>query len=63
MDDFQFSIACLQAHKGKWPIVCEETGLDYSWLCKFAQGDIPNASYKRVKKLADYFRTKSAPHV
>lgn len=29
----------LIAFKGRYPEVCERSGLDYSWLSKFARGD------------------------
>lgn len=31
--------ARLIAFKGRYPEVCERSGLDYSWLSKFARGD------------------------
>ena len=46
----------LNACKGTWPKVCEDTGLDYSWLTKFAQGKIPNPGYAKVSVLHDHFR-------
>lgn len=35
--------------------VAEASGLDYSWLGKFARGVIPGASYKKVDQLATYY--------
>lgn len=45
----------LNACKGTWPKVCEDTGLDYSWLTKFAQGKIPNPGYTKVSVLSKHF--------
>ena len=33
------------------------TGISYSWLQKFSQGAFPNASYVKLKTLADLFAT------
>lgn len=44
----------LQAAKGQWPKICEETGLDYSWLTKFAQGQIKNPSARKIEQLATH---------
>jgi len=35
--------------------VAKESGLDYSWLGKFARGVIPGASYEKVYRLASYY--------
>ena len=45
----------LNAAKGQWPTICEATGLNYSWLTKFARNEIPNPGWNRVKALAEYF--------
>ncbi len=50
----------LEARRGTWPRVCEETGLDYSWLTKFAQGKIPNPGYKHIETLRQYFEKAAA---
>jgi hypothetical protein len=31
--------ARLVAFKGRYPEICEQSGLDYSWLSKFASGE------------------------
>lgn len=46
----------LSHRKGDWPKICEATGLDYSWLSKFASGKIPSPGYQRVEQLAHYFK-------
>ena len=55
MDTIQIIKDRLEGSKGTWPVVCEKTGLDYSWLTKFAQGKIPNPGYAKVFALAEYF--------
>lgn len=45
----------LNSFRGAWPTVCSETGLDYSWLTKFAQGKIPNPGFIKIQALNDYF--------
>lgn len=40
------------------PTVATESGLDYSWLSKFARGKIPGASYEKVHELATYYRNR-----
>jgi len=42
----------LNARKGQWPAICERTGLDYSWLQKFAQGRIKNPGYGKIDSLS-----------
>lgn len=49
----------LKESKGSWRVVCEKTGLDYSWLTKLAQGRIPNPSVHKIQALADYFQKTS----
>lgn len=46
----------LKESKGNWRVVCENTGLDYSWLTKLAQGRIPNPSVHKIQTLHDYFK-------
>ncbi len=58
LDDFEFALREAKAASSKRLLtqVGTDTGLDYSWLVKFANGKIPGASYIKVKKLADHFR-------
>lgn len=46
--------AALQARRGTWAQVCEDTGLNYWWLMKFAQGRISNPGYDKVQRLQAY---------
>ena len=41
-------VSLLNQHKGKWARVCRETGLDYSWITKLAQGRIRDPGYKKI---------------
>lgn len=34
--------------------IADETNLKYSWLCKFAAGDITNPTFKNLQALHDY---------
>lgn len=43
------------ARRRELPAVASGSGVDYSWLGKFARGQIPGASYKLVSQLADYY--------
>lgn len=45
----------LQAVKGSWRAVAEDTGVSYSWLCKFAQGHISNPGARRIERILWYF--------
>ena len=47
-------LAGLQERKGDWPSIVEQTGLEYSWLTKLAQGKISDPGVKKIQKLADY---------
>lgn len=51
----------LEARKGQWPAISKAMAPDawesyYSWLCKFAQGRIPDPSVNKIQALADHFR-------
>lgn len=46
----------LQTKKGSWPTIAEKTGLDYSWLTKFAQGKIKDPGIQKIQRLADFFK-------
>lgn len=61
-DLYQYSIDQLAANQGCWPEIAKECEVSYSWLCKFAAKKIPDASYNRVKRLAENleYRAKRA---
>lgn len=56
-NDIKFSRDQLYENVGRWPQICQETGLDYSWLTKFAQGKIADPGYSKIMTLAKYFRS------
>lgn len=60
--EFALERARASAQRRELPTVARESGLDYSWLSKFARGAIPGASYAMVDKLATFYmaREKSA---
>lgn len=49
------------AARRELPKVAEASGLDYSWLSKFARGAIPGASYEKVDRLARYYMDLPPP--
>jgi hypothetical protein len=59
--EFALERARESADKRELPVVAKESGLDYSWLSKFALGRIPGASYQKVAQLADYYMKRSPP--
>lgn len=50
----------LEARKGDWRAISEESGVPYSTLCKVAQGWIPNPSVHTVQTLYDYLTEERA---
>lgn len=44
----------LQARRGDWPTICEQTGLSYWWLTKFAQGRIREPGLSKIERLQAY---------
>lgn len=55
MDTITFIQKALETNRGNWPQICAATGIDYSWLTKFAQGKIPNPGYKMIDALGRHF--------
>lgn len=53
-DLFQFAVERLAETKGSWPETASTCGVSYSWLVKFAKGEIPDASYRKVHRIAMY---------
>ena len=52
----KYSIQQLDSHQGNWPEIAKTCDVSYSWLCKLAGGRIPDPSYYRVNRLADYLK-------
>ncbi|CAB3660248.1 hypothetical protein LMG26696_03332 [Achromobacter pulmonis] len=42
----------LLARKGSWPAICEEAGVSYSWLTKYAQGKITNPGSRQLEAVS-----------
>ena len=55
-DLYQFSINQLALNKGRWPEIARDCKVSYSWLCKFANNEIPNASYVKVTRIAEHLQ-------
>lgn len=47
--------AALIKRRGKYREIAKITGFSYCWIHKFSKGAFPNASYSRLKKLAELF--------
>jgi hypothetical protein len=45
----------LVKRNGRFTEISRLTGISYSWLQKFSVGKFPNASYVKLKTLADLF--------
>lgn len=54
---YEYALARTRESAGRRELVkvADESGLDYSWLCKFTRGTIPGASYEKVDQLARYY--------
>lgn len=52
----EFVIERLQAMKGRWPTIAEESGVPLRTMEKIARREIPNPGVKTVEQLARYFR-------
>ena len=44
----------LNAQKGKFRKISEETGLDYDWLHQVARGVIKNPGFEKIQTLKTY---------
>lgn len=51
----------LSLRRGRWPSICRDTGLDYDWLTKLAQGRIADPGVRKIQRLADYFVANPKP--
>lgn len=52
--------ARLSRVKGDWPVIAQKSGLSYSWVCKFAVGQISNPGYETLRKLSSALGEKPA---
>jgi predicted transcriptional regulator len=55
-NDLEFVKTRLAARKRPLTAIARGAGVGNSWLRMFAKGVIPDPSYTRVKRLADYLR-------
>ena len=49
----QSVLRLLDARRGDWQAVAEQSGVSYSWLSKFANGHINNPGFGTLVKLAN----------
>lgn len=56
---YEYSITELAHHQGSWPEIARDCDVSYAWICKFANGKIPNAAYQRVERIAEYLKAKN----
>ena len=59
----QSVLRLLDARRGDWQAVAEQSGVSYSWLSKFANGHIGNPGYGTLVKLANALDSQQAPVV
>jgi predicted transcriptional regulator len=57
---YQAVLRLLEARKGEWRSIAEESGVPYSTLCKVAQGHIESPSVHTVQTLYDYLTAERA---
>lgn len=49
----------LNARRGDWPAISEQSGVSYSWIEKFANGRIPNPGVLTLEKIESVFPRRS----
>jgi len=57
MDTITEIRAQLCARRGQWPVICRDTGLNYHWITKFAQGKIEDPSATKISRLSTHLAT------
>jgi hypothetical protein len=48
----------LNEHKGMWPMISKETGVEYDTLAKIAQGVRTNPGLSNIQPLLDWFEAR-----
>ena len=48
------AICYAQSHKGRLPLLAEQTGLDYEWLRKFTSNQIKDPGVLKIEKLLEH---------
>ena len=56
----QSVLQMLDARRGDWQAVAEQSGVSYSWLSKFANGHIANPGFATLVKLANALDVQGA---
>jgi hypothetical protein len=54
MDRTEQARAYIHGIKGKWRVLCADTGLKYDWVMKFSQGYIRHPSARFVDKVLEH---------
>ena len=57
---YQYVLDELQAHKGQWPAIADESGVALTTLKKIVYKDVENPGVIHIEKLARYFRARAA---
>lgn len=50
----------LVRRRGEWRAVAAGAGVSHSWICKFANGHIPNPGFVTLCKLKDYLTRRKS---
>ena len=58
---YQYVLDQLQATKGDWPSVAEETGISLRTIEKIARREVEDPGVSRIEILARYFRDRAVP--
>lgn len=57
---YEFVMAQLQATKGTWPVVADNSGVSVRTISKIARREIEDPGISHIEKLAKYFRENPA---
>jgi transcriptional regulator with XRE-family HTH domain len=56
---YEYVLEQLQAVKGTWPVVAEETGMSQRTIEKIARREVKDPGVSHIEKLAGYFRERA----
>lgn len=51
----------LERYRGRWPAVCADADVSYSWVSKLARGEISNPTIQRLQRVHDYLLSLDGP--
>lgn len=51
MDRTEQAREYIRSQRGRWKPLCEDAGLSYNWVMKFAQGKIESPSARLIDKV------------